>query len=42
MVLDPQALEKNNAVLAHHIIQSFSPDDDLTPEQIHEMDVRQS
>ncbi|EMF0062685.1 relaxase/mobilization nuclease domain-containing protein [Enterococcus hirae] len=37
VVLDPQALEKNNAVLAHHIIQSFSPEDDLTPEQIHEI-----
>jgi hypothetical protein len=30
-------LEKNNAVLAHHLIQSFSPDDPLTPEQIHEI-----
>lgn len=30
-------LEKNNAVLAHHLIQSFSPDDNLTPEQIHEI-----
>ncbi|WP_366533598.1 relaxase/mobilization nuclease domain-containing protein (plasmid) [Carnobacterium maltaromaticum] len=30
-------LEKNNAVLAHHLIQSFSPDDRLTPEQIHEI-----
>ncbi|WP_161980557.1 relaxase/mobilization nuclease domain-containing protein [Streptococcus sp. S784/96/1] len=24
-------------VLAHHLIQSFSPDDDLTPEQVHEI-----
>lgn len=32
-----ESLEKNNAVLAHHLIQSFSPDDDLTPEQIHEI-----
>lgn len=32
-----KSLEKNNAVLAHHLIQSFSPDDDLTPEQIHEI-----
>lgn len=30
-------LEKNNAVLAHHLIQSFSPDDPLTPEEIHEI-----
>lgn len=30
-------LEKNNAVLAHHLIQSFSPEDALTPEQIHEI-----
>lgn len=30
-------LEKNNAVLAHHIVQSFSPEDNLTPEQIHEI-----
>lgn len=29
-----------NAVLAHHIIQSFSPDDDLTPEQAHSLGVR--
>lgn len=32
-----ESLEKNNAVLAHHLIQSFSPDDNLTPEQIHEI-----
>ncbi|WP_242327883.1 relaxase/mobilization nuclease domain-containing protein [Lactococcus lactis] len=32
-----ESLEKNNAVLAHHLIQSFSPDDDLTPEQVHEI-----
>lgn len=24
-------------VLAHHLIQSFSPDDDLTPEEVHEI-----
>ena len=24
-------------VLAHHIIQSFSPDDNLTPEEVHEI-----
>lgn len=26
-----------NDVLAHHIIQSFSPEDNLTPEQVHEI-----
>lgn len=31
---------RRNAVLAHHIIQSFSPDDDLTPEQAHSLGVR--
>ena len=30
-------LEEGNAVLAHHLIQSFSPDDQLTPEEIHEL-----
>lgn len=34
-------LEKGNrngkAVLAHHLIQSFSPDDNLSPEKIHEI-----
>ena len=29
--------EKPGSVLAHHIIQSFSPDDDLTPEEVHEI-----
>ncbi|KLO74014.1 relaxase/mobilization nuclease domain-containing protein [Enterococcus cecorum] len=28
---------RGQRVLAHHLIQSFSPDDDLTPEQIHEI-----
>ena len=32
-----ESLESNNAVLAHHLIQSFSPNDNLTPEQIHEI-----
>jgi hypothetical protein len=32
-----ETLERNNAVLAHHLIQSFSPEDDLTPEAIHEI-----
>lgn len=35
MVFDKTSLEKNNQVLAHHLIQSFSPEDDLTPEEIH-------
>ena len=26
-------IRKGNAVLAHHLIQSFSPEDDLTPEK---------
>lgn len=30
-------LEKKNAVLAHHVIQSFSPEDNLSPEKIHEI-----
>ncbi len=30
-------LEKTGAVLARHLIQSFSPDDNLTAEQIHEI-----
>ena len=29
--------EKPGSVLAHHIIQSFSPDDNLTPEEVHEI-----
>ncbi|WP_242359002.1 relaxase/mobilization nuclease domain-containing protein [Lactococcus petauri] len=37
MFFNTSSLEKNNAVLAHHLIQSFSPEDDLTPEQIHEI-----
>lgn len=31
-----EELQKND-VLAHHIIQSFDPDDNLTPEQVHEI-----
>ncbi|WP_242327967.1 relaxase/mobilization nuclease domain-containing protein [Lactococcus lactis] len=37
MVFENKFLEKNNSVLAHHLIQSFSPDDNLSPEQIHEI-----
>lgn len=34
---DLKELTDNKQVLAHHIIQSFSPDDNLTPEQVHEI-----
>lgn len=37
LVLHSKKLEKRNAVLARHLVQSFSPDDDLTPEEIHEI-----
>nr|WP_228386073.1 MULTISPECIES: relaxase/mobilization nuclease domain-containing protein [unclassified Lactococcus] len=37
MEFDMSSLEKNNATLAHHLIQSFSPEDNLTPEEIHEI-----
>ena len=30
-------LKNRDRVLAHHLIQSFSPDDNLTPEEIHEI-----
>lgn len=30
-------LKNPDRVLAHHLIQSFSPDDNLTPEQIHDI-----
>ena len=30
-------LETGNKILAHHVIQSFSPDDHLSPEEIHEI-----
>lgn len=30
-------IEKKNPVLARHLIQSFSPEDNLTPEQVHEI-----
>ena len=30
-------IQNPNRVLAHHIIQSFSPEDDLTPQEIHEI-----
>ncbi|TXK45736.1 relaxase/mobilization nuclease domain-containing protein, partial [Lactococcus sp. dk322] len=35
--LDSRSFENNNATLAHHLIQSFSPEDNLTPEEIHEI-----
>ncbi len=31
---------RGDSVLAHHIIQSFDPDDDVTPEQAHQIGVR--
>ncbi|MBY5034236.1 relaxase/mobilization nuclease domain-containing protein [Streptococcus gallolyticus] len=34
---DLTELSSGKQVLAHHIIQSFSPEDNLTPEQIHEI-----
>ena len=34
---DLTELSLGKQVLAHHIIQSFSPEDNLTPEQIHEI-----
>ena len=37
LALHSKKLEKRNAVLARHLVQSFSPDDDLTPEEIHEI-----
>jgi len=41
MIFNKASIEKGNgrgkAVLAHHLIQSFSPEDNLTPEQIHEI-----
>lgn len=30
-------LESGNKILAHHIVQSFSPEDNLSPEEIHEI-----
>lgn len=30
-------LERKDMVLAHHVIQSFSPEDNLSPEEIHEI-----
>jgi type IV secretory pathway VirD2 relaxase len=32
-----QAHNKNSGILAHHYVQSFSPDDKLTPEQAHQI-----
>lgn len=41
MIFDKKSIEAGNgrgkAVLGHHLIQSFSPEDDLTPEEIHEL-----
>lgn len=41
MILNKKTIEEDRrggkAILAHHLIQSFSPDDNLTPEQIHEI-----
>jgi len=41
LAFDKKSIERGNgrgkAVLAHHLIQSFSPEDDLTPEQVHEI-----
>ncbi|MCK1226190.1 relaxase/mobilization nuclease domain-containing protein [Streptococcus uberis] len=34
---DLTELSSGKQVLAHHIIQSFSPEDNLTPEQVHEI-----
>jgi hypothetical protein len=33
------AHNKNNNILAHHFVQSFSPDDNITPEQAHKIGV---
>lgn len=35
--LELKQLETRNKILAHHVIQSFSPDDRLSPEEIHEI-----
>ena len=32
-----KSTKKGESILAHHIIQAFSPEDSLTPEQIHEI-----
>ena len=34
---DLKDLNSGKQVLAHHLIQSFSPEDNLTPEQVHEI-----
>ncbi|MBF0786665.1 MULTISPECIES: relaxase/mobilization nuclease domain-containing protein [unclassified Streptococcus] len=34
---DLKELNSGKQVLAHHIVQSFSPEDNLTPEQVHEI-----
>lgn len=35
--LELKQLESRNRILAHHVIQSFSPEDNLSPEEIHEL-----
>lgn len=35
--LELKQLESGNRILAHHVIQSFSPEDNLSPEEIHEL-----
>ncbi|GHU42250.1 elongation factor GreAB [Bacilli bacterium] len=41
LILDTKDIEKRNgrgqAILGHHLIQSFSPEDNLTAEEIHEI-----
>lgn len=37
LVTRAEDLEKGNAILARHLVQSFSPEDELTPEEIHEI-----
>lgn len=32
-----QAFNKDDKILAHHLIQSFAPDDDISPEQAHQI-----
>lgn len=34
---DLSDIHNDNLVMAHHVIQSFSPSDNLTPEQVHEI-----
>ena len=34
---DNSDMNNPNRVMAHHIVQSFAPDENLTPEEIHEL-----